>query len=254
MDSVITVSEVVAWYRQWKWNLNMWVTRVKKRALPHSVIEWGWGGGSDGHRFHPCGLRCYFGCSAGWVVQGREGEVPPSSFTAFMKFCPEAAWGNTAAISSDYSYLQVTENKKPSQSVLYKCLSFLTLFSHKIGNIKVGWNLFSTADHSTTRHLVSVTPSLMCQFSSSSLTFCNYKMAINLSFPTWGRREWEESMLIAFSLSLSLSLYIYIYIYIYLLSLKYFTEKLRRLLLMCHWSKLCHIAILWCKGAGEDYS
>ena len=95
----------------------------KGSAPQFNWVRMGWR--SDGHRFHPCGLRCYFGCSAGWVVLVREGEVPPSSFTAFMKFSPEAAWGNAAAISSDHSYLQVTEDKKPSQSVWYKCLSVL---------------------------------------------------------------------------------------------------------------------------------
>lgn len=119
-----------------------------------------------------------------WLSGRRQGGWCASCLLyCFREILSGSSWWNTAAISSDYSYLQVTENKKPSQSVLYKCLSFLILFSHKIGNRKVGWNLFSTADQSTTRHLVSVTPSLMCQFSSSSLTLCNCKMAINLSFP-----------------------------------------------------------------------
>ena len=119
-----------------------------------------------------------------WLSGRRQGGWCASRLLyCFHEILSGSSWGNTAAISSDYSYLQVTENKKPSQSVLYKCLSFLILFSHKIGNRKVGWNLFSTADQRTTRHLVSVTPSLMCQFSSSSLTLCNCKMAINLSFP-----------------------------------------------------------------------
>lgn len=148
--------------------------------------------------FHPCGLRCWFGCY-GWL--SRRGEAWGASFLlyCFTKFLlEEAAWGNRVAISSDHNYLQVTEN--PSQSVLYKCLSILILFSHITRNPEVVWCLFSSADQSTTRHLVSfyvsVAPCLMRQFSSSSLTLRDCKMAINPSFPIQGRWKWEERILL----------------------------------------------------------
>lgn len=124
MDSVIIVSEVVAWYRQWKWNLNMWVTRVKKRALPHSLIEWGWGGGQMATDFIPVVSGVTLGALlAEWYREGRvRCLLPPllPSWNSLLKLP-----GETQLLLVQISYLQVTEDKKPSQNVWHKCLSVL---------------------------------------------------------------------------------------------------------------------------------
>ena len=157
MDSVIIVGEVVAWYRQGEWNLSStWVIRVKKLALPHSVIKWGLSRGEMAITcFIPVVPGVGLGALAGWEVGGKRAWGASFLLYCFTKFLPEeAAWGNRVAISSDRSYLQVTEN--PSQSVLYKCLSILILFSHITRNPEVVWCLFSSADQSNTRRLVSM--------------------------------------------------------------------------------------------------
>lgn len=164
-------------------------------------------------------VGCRVGTETGWGA----------SFTlsCFMKFPPEAAWGNRFALRSDPNYPHGTAN--PFQSVLYKCLSILFSFSHITKNPGAGWCFTSSAD----RHYhqapglsfyMSVAPSLMHQFSPS--TPHDHKMAMSPSFPIQGRKRGlgAQATLLA------------------ICSFKIWkAEKFKRFLFMCYWAKLCHM-------------